>query len=83
MVGEGAASALGSALPPAKKEDAVKTIACGDLVPGCPYKARAESEAALMKKVSDHVRTAHPDVELTPKMVEAVKAKMKDEPQAA
>lgn len=57
----------------------MKTIACGDLVPGCDYKAHAETEAELMGKVSDHVRKAHPEVELTPALVSAVKSKVRED----
>ncbi|MBZ8134862.1 DUF1059 domain-containing protein [Afifella sp. IM 167] len=57
----------------------MKTITCGELVPGCEYKARAETEADLLSKVSEHVRSAHPDIQMTPKMVEKVKAKIHDE----
>ncbi|MCF1502499.1 DUF1059 domain-containing protein [Afifella sp. H1R] len=57
----------------------MKTITCGELVPGCTYKARAETEAELLQKVSEHVRSAHPGMEMTPKMVEKVKAKVHEE----
>ena len=57
----------------------MKTVACGDLVPGCDFKAHAETEAELMSKVSDHVRTAHPDIELTPALVQAVKGKVRED----
>lgn len=57
----------------------MKKIACGDLVPGCGYEARANTEAQLLEKVSSHVRSAHPEIELTPRMVEAVKAKVREE----
>jgi len=57
----------------------MKTITCGELVPGCQYKARAETEADVLSKVSEHVRSAHPEIEMTPKMVEKVKAKIHEE----
>lgn len=56
----------------------MKSIACGDLVPGCHFKARAETEAELMQKVSDHVHEAHPDVTLTPALVTAAKEKIRE-----
>ena len=56
----------------------MKTIACGDMVPGCNFRARAETEAELMQKVSDHVREAHPDVQLTPEMVSSLKGKIRE-----
>ena len=60
----------------------MKAIACGDLVPGCDYKATAPTEAELLGKVSGHVRTAHPEIELTPALVERVKSKIVEKPAA-
>ena len=57
----------------------MKSIACGDIVPGCNFKARAETEADLMQKVSDHVREAHPEVTLTPELITSVKGKIREE----
>ena len=57
----------------------MKKIACGDIVPGCNFKARAENEAELMQKVSDHVHEAHPEVRLTPELVTSVKSKIREE----
>ena len=57
----------------------MKAIACGDMVPGCNFRARAETEAELMQKVSDHVRDAHPEVEMTPEMVSSLKGKIRQE----
>ena len=57
----------------------MKTIACGDLVPGCDFKAHAETEADLLAKVSGHVRTAHPEIQMTPALVEAVKGKVRED----
>ncbi|WP_026380940.1 DUF1059 domain-containing protein [Afifella pfennigii] len=61
----------------------MKTITCGELVPGCDYKARADTEADVLSKVSEHVRTAHPEIEMTPKMVEKVKSKIHEEPHSS
>lgn len=56
----------------------MKTVHCGDLVPGCDFKARAEHEADLMRKVSHHVRDAHPEVRLTPELMQLVKDKTRE-----
>ena len=56
----------------------MKTIHCGDLVPGCDFKARADSEADLMQKVSAHVRDAHPEVTLTPHLMQSIKDKTRE-----
>ena len=57
----------------------MKTIACGDLVPGCSFKAHAVTEADLLSKVSTHVRDAHPDIQLTPALVQAAKGKIQED----
>lgn len=60
----------------------MKKIACGDLVPGCDYKATAQTEAELLGKVSEHVRRTHPEIKLTPALVDRAKAKVVDTPTA-
>ena len=57
----------------------MKTIACGDLVPGCGFKVHAETEADLLAKVSRHVGTTHPEIAMTPALVEAVKGKIRED----
>ena len=57
----------------------MKTIACGDLIPGCDFQAHAETEADLLAKVSEHVQKTHPEVELTPRLVETVKRKVRED----
>ena len=58
----------------------MKQIACGDVVPGCEFKARADTEGELLRKVSQHVRNAHPEIELTPQTVEQVRRHIEDKP---
>ena len=36
-----------------------KVVRCSDMVPGCDYVARAESEDELMQKAAQHAREAH------------------------
>jgi predicted small metal-binding protein len=37
----------------------MKRIMCGDLVPGCTFKAQAKTEAEVLHMEADHVRNAH------------------------
>lgn len=37
----------------------MKRIACGDLVPGCTFKAQAETETEVLHVEMDHVRSVH------------------------
>ena len=56
----------------------MKHIECGSLMPGCDYRADAETEGALLRKVAQHVRTAHPEVEVNDRLVEKVRAKIEE-----
>ena len=56
----------------------MKTIVCGDVVPGCHTMIRAETEADLLHKVSDHIRTAH-RLNVTPKMLEKARGQIRGE----
>ncbi len=51
-----------------------KQISCGDVVPGCGWKASAESEDELVKQVAAHAAEAHGVEEVTPELAAQVKA---------
>ena len=54
----------------------MKQIACGDMVPGCDFVARAETEAELLHKVAAHAREVHGLQEVTPELLERVRSKI-------
>jgi predicted small metal-binding protein len=56
-----------------------KVLRCGDVVPGCDYEARADSEAELMQKVVQHAQEAHGMQTVPPEVVQKVKSKIRDE----
>ena len=45
-----------------------KQLACGDVVPGCSFKAEAASEDELMKKVAEHAAKQHGVKDVTPEL---------------
>jgi predicted small metal-binding protein len=51
-----------------------KQIACGDVVPGCAWKASAQTEEELVKQVAAHAAKAHGVEEVTPELAAQVKA---------
>ena len=51
-----------------------KHIACGQIVPDCPFTASAETEEELLKKVVAHAARDHGITEVTPELVAQVKA---------
>lgn len=36
-----------------------KVLYCNDLVPGCKFEARGDSEEEILAEVADHIATAH------------------------
>lgn len=61
----------------------MKTFECGSLVPGCQWKARSESEADLVSRAVDHLRTAHGETIIRPSIVEQIKERTMDDQSAA
>jgi predicted small metal-binding protein len=51
-----------------------KQICCGDVVPGCAWKASAQTEEELVKQVAAHAAEAHGVGEVTPELAAQVKA---------
>jgi predicted small metal-binding protein len=49
-------------------------VACNDLIAGCKFEARAESEEELMRKVAEHAAKEHGIQEVTPELAAKVKA---------
>jgi predicted small metal-binding protein len=55
-----------------------KVLRCGDMMHGCDYVARAESEDELLQKAAQHAREAH-GITVSPEIVQAIKTKIRDE----
>ena len=55
----------------------MKSIACGEVVPGCHHQFSAETEDELLAQVGKHAAEVH-GLDVTPELVEAVKAKIVD-----
>ena len=51
-----------------------KHISCAQIMPGCPFTASAATEEELLQKVAVHAADAHGITEVTPELVEKVKA---------
>ncbi len=51
-----------------------KQISCGDVVPGCDWKASAQSEDELLKQVTTHAAEVHGVKEVTPELAAQVRA---------
>ena len=55
-----------------------KVLRCDDMMTGCDYVARAESEDELMQKAAQHARDAH-GITVSPEVVQQIKRKIRDE----
>ena len=56
----------------------MKRLACGDLVPGCDYVARAETEDEVVAMAARHAQSVH-DLSVTPTLAAKVRAAIREE----
>ena len=57
----------------------MKRFACGDVVPGCDASWVCSTEDELLAAVAAHARTDHDIDEITPELVETVRAHITDD----
>jgi predicted small metal-binding protein len=57
----------------------VITYACRDVGVDCDWSASSETEEGLMALIAEHAKIVHPEIELTPDLVAAVKGAFKHE----
>ena len=55
-----------------------KVMKCGDLMPGCDFVARGESENDILQAAAAHAKEVH-HLDATPELVQQVKSVIKDE----
>lgn len=55
-----------------------KTLACGDIMEGCPATFSADSEAELLAQAAQHAAETH-GLEITPELVEVVRDHIHEE----
>jgi predicted small metal-binding protein len=55
-----------------------KVLKCGDLMPGCSFEARGETDDEILQAAAAHAKEAH-GLDATPELVEQVKSVIKDE----
>lgn len=56
-----------------------KELRCGDVVPGCDFVARGESEQEILERAAAHASEAHGVSEITPELAEMVRGAIRDE----
>jgi predicted small metal-binding protein len=55
-----------------------KELSCGDVMPGCEYKVRAETEADVLAAAAKHARESHGIEEVDENTAELVRSKIRD-----
>lgn len=53
------------------------TLACGDVMPGCPMTFEQDSRDQILAAVASHAREAHGITEITPEVLSEVHAAMR------
>lgn len=56
----------------------MKKFECGSLVPGCTWHTEAEETAEVVRRATEHLRSAHGETEIRPSIVEQIKARTQD-----
>ena len=54
-----------------------KTMKCGDLMPGCDFEVRGETEEEILAQAAAHAKEAH-GLDVTPELAEKVKGVIHD-----
>ena len=57
----------------------MKTYECGSLVPGCEWHTRADDEAEIVRRASEHLKLTHGETEIRPEMISRIKERIVDE----
>ncbi len=55
----------------------MKTLACGEIMPGCEARFEGETEEEVLTEAGRHVAEAH-GLEVTPELVETVRGFIRD-----
>ncbi len=56
-----------------------KSYTCRDVGVDCDWKTTAETEDEVMAAIGTHAAQVHPTIDLTPELMETVRAAIKDE----
>lgn len=54
-----------------------KELKCGDLMPGCEFRATGETEDEILQQAAVHAKEVH-GIDVTPELAEQVRAKIRD-----
>jgi predicted small metal-binding protein len=60
-----------------------KVLRCNDLMPGCPFEARGDSEESVLARAAEHAKTAHNLTDIPEEMISKVRGAIRDDEQAS
>jgi predicted small metal-binding protein len=60
-----------------------KVLRCNDLMPGCPFEARGDSEESVLTQAAEHAKTAHNLTDIPEEMISKVRGAIRDDEQAS
>lgn len=54
----------------------MKRFESGSLIPGAKWRAEADSEAEVVRKAVENLRSLHGETEIRPELIDAIKARI-------
>ena len=58
-----------------------KVLRCNDLMPGCPFEARGNSEEEVLAQAAEHAKTAHNLSQIPEGMLSQVRGAIREDDQ--
>jgi predicted small metal-binding protein len=59
-----------------------KVLRCNELMPGCNWEGRGESETEVLMQAAEHAKDAHNLTDISPELIAQVRGAIRDEDQA-
>jgi predicted small metal-binding protein len=59
-----------------------KVLRCNDLMPGCSFEARGNSDEEVLTQAAEHARTAHNLSKIPAEMITQLRASIREDDQA-
>jgi predicted small metal-binding protein len=60
-----------------------KVLRCNDLMPGCPFEARGDSEESVLAQAAEHAKSAHNLTDIPEEMISKVRGAIREDEQAS
>ena len=60
-----------------------KVLRCNDIMPGCPFEARGDSEESVLAQAAEHAKSAHNLTDIPEEMISKVRGAIREDEQAS